>query len=445
MSMRLGRTVAGALAAFCACAQLAALPLEDPEQAPPAATDSGGAASAPFEAVRQSATQRGIAVSLVYDGEGFVNTHGGERTGSVYLGTFQMMLTLDASRLLSWPGATFFFNGLVTHGGHPSDLVGDAQGVSNMEAPPRAQLYEAWLQQNLLDNRLSALVGRYDLSTEFYRLQSAALFLNGSFGTGPEFGQSGVAGPSVFPDTSVGARFAFKPSRGVIFRAALLDGVPVDRPGGEQRIFAKGDGTLLVGEAALLNRPSLPDRRTSRRLRIGRGAVLAPYEGKIAIGGWYYTAEFDDLSERLPDGQPVRHRGSGGAYALADGLLYRSSGPTHRRVNAFVQVGVGDSRVNRFGFYVGGGLVLSGLFPALANDELGVAVACARNGSHFFEEQRENAIAVTHTETTVEITYLVQIGRHVAIQPDLQYVMRPGTNLTRKDALAAALHFELSY
>jgi len=443
--MRLIRTAAGVLAAFCACVQLGALPPEDPDPASPAATDSGGATSAPFEAVRQRATQTGIAASLVYDGEGFVNTHGGERTGSVYLGTFQMMLTLDASRLLSWPGATFFFNGLVTHGGHPSGLVGDAQGVSNIEAPPGAQLYEAWLQQNLFDNRLSALAGRYDLSTEFYRLQSAALFLNGSFGTGPELAQSGVAGPSVFPDTSVGVRLAFKPSRAAIFRAALLDGVPVDRPGGEQRIFAKGNGLLLVGEAALLNRPSLPDRPTSRRLRIGRGAVLAPYEGKIAVGGWYYTAEFDDLSERLPDGRPVRHRGSGGAYALADGLLYRSSGPTPRRLNAFVQVGFGDFRVNRFGLYAGGGLVLSGLLPARENDELGVAVASARNGSHFFDEQRENAIAVTHAETAVEVTYLVQIGQHVAIQPDLQYVMRPGTNSGRKDALAAALHFELSY
>src|SRR5207253_10183357 len=44
---------------------------------------------------------------------------------------------------------------------------------SNLEAPPpgAVRLEEAWLQQNLLDNRLSWLVGRYDLNTEFYRLQ----------------------------------------------------------------------------------------------------------------------------------------------------------------------------------------------------------------------------------------------------------------------------------
>jgi porin len=52
---------------------------------------------------------------------------------------------------------------------------------------------------------------------------------------------------------------------------------------------------------------------------------------------------------------------------------------------------------------------------------------------------------VTGTETTLELTYLLQIGKHLALQPDLQYVLRPGTDPTRKNALATALRFELSY
>src|SRR6185295_3453829 len=123
---------------------------------------------------------------------------------------------------------------------HASSLVGDAQGVSNLEASGGWQLDEAWLQQNLFDNRVSALVGRYDVNTEFYRLQSAALFLNSSFGVGPELSQSGRGGPSLSPDTAVGLRLGFKPGRDVVFRAAVFDGAPVDRPDGGQRLFAKG-------------------------------------------------------------------------------------------------------------------------------------------------------------------------------------------------------------
>jgi porin len=414
-------------------------------QAETASTKSGCTIAATWEAIRREAAARGVEVSAVYDGEGLVNATGGVRNGAAYLGNLRLQLTVDGERLLGWPGVTFFLQGLGTHGGHPSRFVGDAQGVSNLEAPQGWQLYEVWLQQNLLDNRVSALVGRYDINSEFYRLQSATLFLNGSFGIGPEFSQSGRGGPSIFPDTSVGVRLAFKPARDVVFRAAVLDGAPVDRPDGGQRVFAKGDGVLLVGEAAFLSRPVSEGRPLGSRFRIGRGAAFRPYDGKLAVGGWYYSAKFDDLSEQEPDGRPVRHRGSGGAYVLADQLVHRSAVQSRRQINVFAELGFGDSRVNRFGFYAGGGVVLSGLFPALENDELGLAVAIARNGSHFIELQRQDGVPVTGTETTVELTHLLQIGKHLALQPDFQYVMRPGTDATRKNALAAALRFELSY
>jgi porin len=210
-------------------------------------------------------------------------------------------------------------------------------------------------------------------------------------------------------------------------------------------VFAKGDGLLLVGEAAFLDRPVPEDRPLGSRFRIGRGGGARPYDGKLAVGGWYYTARFDDVSERELDGRPVRHGGNAGAYVLADALVHRNSAQPRRQINVFAQLGFGDSRVNRFGFYAGGGLLFSGLFPALENDELGLAVALARNGSHFIELQREDAVPVTGTETAVELTYLVQIGKHLALQPDLQYVMRPGTDPTRRDALALALRFEISY
>ncbi len=182
-------------------------------------------------------------------------------------------------------------------------------------------------------------------------------------------------------------------------------------------------------------------------MRIGRNSGLPPYDGKLAVGGWYYTASFDDLSERGPAGTPVRHHGSGGVYGLADAPLYQSAtgaSGSARQVHAFLQAGCGDSRVDRFGSYAGAGLALSGLLPALANDELGLAVALARNGSHFLDQQRQDALPVTGTETALELTWLLQVGKHLALQPDLQYILHPGTDPTRKNALAVALRFELS-
>ena len=177
-------------------------------------TPSSTSGSSRLQALARGADVLGIEPSAVYDGEALVNASGGVSRGAAYLGAFRVQLLFDADRGFGWRGASFFASVLQTHGGNPSDLVGDAQGTSNLAAPPGAQLYEAWFQQNLVSNRFSVLAGRYDLNSEFYRLQSAGLFVNSSFGTGPELGQSGQGGPSIFPNTSLGARLSLKPARG---------------------------------------------------------------------------------------------------------------------------------------------------------------------------------------------------------------------------------------
>ncbi|HYR32536.1 MAG TPA: carbohydrate porin, partial [Gemmatimonadales bacterium] len=117
---------------------------------------------------------RPVILTFSYTAELVQNAGGGARPGTTFAGAAGGEVTLLLGRLVGWHGARLFVFALGTHGGAPSDLVGDVQGVSNLEAPAAVRLEEAWLQQNLLDNRLSWLVGRYDLNTEFYRLQSGA-------------------------------------------------------------------------------------------------------------------------------------------------------------------------------------------------------------------------------------------------------------------------------
>src|SRR5713226_3713497 len=295
----------------------------DPSAASPQPqTSPWGQLSKSWDSLRNQLTNHGVQFDIRYDGEAFADMSGGLRRGATYLGNLNLQLTVDAQRLLGWPGATVFLYGLGIHGGHPSTFVGDAQGVSNIEAPAKWKVEEGWIQQNLFGNRFSVLMGRYDLSSEFYRLQSASLFLNSSFGMGPEFSQSGLEGPSIFPFTSVGARFAIKPIEEIVLRAAVLDGVPVERPNGTRKIFAKDDGVLVVAEVAYVNRPVGAEQPRTREFRIGRNCC-GTYTGKLALGAWYYSATFDDLIKVHPDGQPVRRRGSRGFYLLADQTVYQ--------------------------------------------------------------------------------------------------------------------------
>lgn len=393
-----------------------------------------------------SASKSAAAVTVVYDGSGFWTVAGGVRRGAVYLGTLNVELLVDGARLLGWPGVSANVDAVWIHGGQPDALAGDAQGVSNLSGPSAVRVEEAWLQVNLLANRFSILAGRYDLNTEFYRLQSAGLFVNSSFGVGPEFSQSGQAGPSIFPSTSIGARFAFKPTPNIVIRTAVFDGAPVDRPGGLVAVFKRGDGVLLLSEAAFLKRPTSAEQRPPTiRFRIGRASGLPPYDAKVAVGGWYYTATFPDLTEQAGDGRPVTHPGSGGLYALADTVLVRAQHDGNRQLAAFAEVGLGDQRVNRFRAYVGTGLVATGLLPGRSGDELGAALAWAQNGSHFMSLHEQAGVPTDRAEAAIDVTYLSQVTTWLALQPDFQYIVHPDTAPSVGNACALQLRFEVKF
>lgn len=371
------------------------------------------------------------------------NARGGARAGATSTSHLHANATADLNRLLGWQDTTAYADVLWVQGGQPGALVGDAQGVSNIAAPNTLRLYEAWLERNLAGDRLSALFGLYDLSSEFYRLQAAGLFFNSSFGTGAEFAQSGLAGPSIFPNTAVGARLATKPTAQVVLRLALLNGAPVRRPALAQPPPRGGDGALWAMEAAWIDRPLAQDGEPQPGLRIGRGAGLGDDASKIALGAWHYTATFADLSETSSTGQPVMRRGSTGAYVIAEGML--SSPGRGPRVKGFLQLGAADPRVDRFGTYLGLGLTASGLIAERASDQLGFGAAMARNGSHYLKAQRAQGRLVTASEIALELTYRIALTDALSLQPDIQYVIRPNTAPTLANALITQLRLQASF
>jgi len=292
------------------------------------------------------------------------------------------------------------------HGGFPSDFAGDAQGVSSLAAPNQWRIEEGWVQQNFFSSQLSILIGRYDLNTEFSRLQSAGLFLNSSFGVGPEFSQSGRNGPSIYPNTTSAIRIGYRPVKSLVLRAAAFNG-------------------LALGEVAYLVRPSGREMPRDIRFRLGRLAGLPPYKAKVSLGAWHYTS-----SGR-----------SSGIYGLGDRTIYEHG---QRQLAAFGQIGIGDARRDRYARYFGTGIVMAAPFQGRNQDELGIAVAAARNSGQYNIQQSAMDMPALNGETAVECTYLAPLASHLALQPDLQYIVHPSAVRGRKNALAMLLRFEIS-
>jgi porin len=380
---------------------------------------------------------KGMEASMIYDGELVSNVAGGVQRGSIFHGSLQAQAAFDLAELFGWRETTASLYGMLLHGAQPETLSGAAQGVSSISGKSGLHLDEAWVQRNFNHDRFSILAGLYDLNSEFYRVRSASLLINPSFGVGPEFAQSGPASVPAFPNTSLGVRAQYKFAPSVVGRAAVLDAQPFSG-GTTNAATVGGTGALVVAEVAYLERPE-ERRYRAGRLRTGRFAELAPYQDKYALGLWHYTATFQDLST------PEVHHGSSGAYVLVDRLLTRTQREDAVKASGFLQLGLGDERVNRFGSYVGAGVHLGAFSKARAKDEIAFAIASARNGAHYEAGQAQLGTPATHAETIFEMTYMAQISDAIALQPDVQYIVHPNTDPALKNALNLLLRFEVTF
>ncbi|MCP3731041.1 carbohydrate porin [Sphingomonas sp. MG17] len=382
------------------------------EGAPPPCMEAERSHSHTHAGDEESEGSGPISLELTYTAEVTGNAAGGLQRGARYLDNFDVVLGADLERLTGWTGASLGVYGLYNNGNSISDLVGDAQAVSNIETGTRAvRLYEAWLDQKIGD-KASLRVGLYDLNSEFDALDASSLFVSSPHGIGTDFAQSGRNGPSIFPSTSLAARLQIEPAEGWVVRAAILDGVPNDpnRPAHAVIRLGKDEGALLVGEVQ---------------------APLAGGEGKVLIGHWRYTAAFE-----LTDGSGAE-RGNSGTYIRAElPLAHQPDG----KIDGFARLGTASGRFNMFDFFASAGLKFTGWIPGRGEDEFGIAVAAA-----FTAEPYRTLTGASPAEVALEATYRTQLTPWLAVQPNLHYIRRPSADPTVADALVLGIRSEISF
>src|SRR3569623_213053 len=152
---------------------------------------------------------------------GSLSRAGAERRDAHRIG--RRDLDLDSGTgLFGVDGAHAHADIFLLHGGGFSDrVVGDAQVVSNIDAPYAIRPIEAFVEA-LFGGGGRAKAGLIDLNGEFDLQSVGALFLNSSFGIAPDYSQSGLNGPSIFPITSPGLLVAVERSRWTLRMSAFV-------------------------------------------------------------------------------------------------------------------------------------------------------------------------------------------------------------------------------
>ena len=141
----------------------------------------------------------------------------------------------------------------------------------------------------------------------------------------------------------------------------------------------------------------------------------------VKRGSWIKTGRYDTFDNSSK-------RNNYGLYAgfeqkLIDRFEDKSGG-----VNLFGQFGYARGGINEVPYYFGLGAVLKGVCEKRKNDAIGVAF-----GWNQFDKSLKRLEHKT-SEKVIEVFYKIQLTKFLYLQPDFQYIIKPGGNM--KDSFA---------
>jgi porin len=388
--------------------------------------------------VRSYLEDNGITITLSYVNDFLANVGGGIRPGQIDLGAFQPQIDIDLQKLAGWEGGHIHAHWLVTHGPFFSQTyLGNILAASNLEAGPVARLYALWHEQNAPDDKWSVRTGLMLADSQFAQSQTATSFINNGI-SWPTFlaGNLPASGPA-YPLPAPGVRLRVKPRDDLAFQVGVYSGDPTAGAGSNLpepiptgTVFSFRGSTFLIGEASYL-----PN---------GWG-----FPGAYRIGAWYHTSSaFADqrydtiglsLANSASTGIPLNHTGDQGIYGVIDQTLYRVPGTDDQGVSAFVRAGGTPNDRNLINFYGDAGVVYKGLLSGRPDDKVGIATAYARVGENARELDADTAtyggsyFPIRGGETMIELMYQAQLAKWWTLQPDLQYIIRPGGGVLNPD------------
>lgn len=311
----------------------------------------------------------------------------------MYVGNLDLIAHFDLEHFLDQKSLNFVIYGLGNHGGAPSELVGTNLTLSNIEAPSTFKIYELYFEKAVAD-KFGILFGWRDLNADYHTLSFTSGLINSVFGIGPAFSQTGVNGPSIFPQTALSLNMKYQAENNVYLQAGAFNAVSgkSEHPYGTHLTTSLSGGVMYVAE-------------------IGYAVET---KSKYAMGGWLYSQKFESFNDS------ENRRPNCGYYLLVQQSLAK-------QILLFFKHTIANSHVNQFSSSSETGFAFHQL-------SFGMGLVHAAHNQPNIEMDEHEAV--------LEINYRVDIGYGMAVIPDYQYLFNPGLNPGVSNSHVGGLRFE---
>ena len=379
----------------------------------------------------------GVKFAATYIGETLGNPTGGLKQSAIYEGRLNLAIDVDLEKLAGLKQLTFHANMFQIHGGGLSrGALMNYMDVSGIEALPSTRLYEFWFEQKW-GTKLALRAGQLAADTEFMTAKYTDVFTNASLGWPVGHSANMPSGGPSPPLAALGARLRADLSDNFTLIGAVFDGDAAG-PGPEDPQlrnryglnFRVNDPPLLLGEAQFLWNAKKGD---------------PGLDGKFKLGGWRHFGNFSDqrfaasgssLADPASGGIPAALTGDFGIYSVFEQKLYRVAGDDDRGVGVFARSSYSPPDRNLIDFYADAGFELIGLSDQRPKDKFGIAVAYARVSPRAraldgdFQKAFGPARPARSFESLVTAVYQYEIRSGWTLQPNFQYIIRPGGGAT---------------
>jgi porin len=421
----------------------------------------------------------GVTLSLEWDADVFANVRGGKEQGMVTDGLVQLGLDFDLKRLTGqgiFDASRIHVEDYYPYGANISSYVEDLAGVNNNAAYNSPRLFELWFQKGYRIGFLESSVrlGLMAADQEFNVIGTAAFFINSSFG-GPLAYGGNVPVP-VYPFSALGARLDVAAGNDwnvkTTFRSGVFDGnsaVPtlgpfaVNAPSspsynryGADFHLNPSKGLIFLNEFAfdfLSREPAEENVGGPGRWFIG--------PGHFVIGGLYSTDRMEDIFQgelrRLgvsPSSKPIRELPDDYAiYSILEQKVYEEALGSAGGLYLFGRCMVLPSDRNFDTVSAEVGAVYKGIFRRQRDlrDSLGIGLTYDRISERVQQAERAagkqgaSDLPNSRFESVVETTYAYPITEHWKLQPDIQWVIRPGASGRYPNAVVLGLRSVLTF
>lgn len=364
-----------------------------------------------WKGYREKLHKAGLNISSYYRIDSMYNSNGGIGQGGKFLDRLAIFADIDGDKMFNMKGLTSHIAYYSNTGGNPDDFVGSIQGTDTMTARRnKARFYEAYIQQNLMDDKVSLLAGIRDIDNEFFYAPTTDLFIH-------EVDDLDNISPRSANTTSIAPisttfRIKVTPNQNYYAQAAVAD-----------------------RNSKATNYPGVSGFRNLTIFEAGLTPTYDSLKNKFGVGFWRYKDQFATY-----DNSKQKHYQ--GYYFVADNQLYKEEGSCNQGLSSFIKVKFGEDKVVPANRTINVGLVYKGLFPTRDNGSLGFSVMRTRLDSGYRLSKRSSGVYLNSHETTYELTYSDVVFKWLTVQPDIQYIVNPSGSSSLKNATVFGLRLQ---